>query len=84
MITVDLVGGIRKAVGFSTVNINVTNSSINELLALLEREYDLENKIKEDEIMIAINGVESSVMGGRGAKISSGDTVTILSVVHGG
>ncbi len=84
MITVDLVGGIRKAAGFSTVNINVTNSSINELLTLLEREYDLENKIKEDEIMIAINGVESSVMGGRGAKISSGDTVTILSVVHGG
>ena len=79
-----MVGGIRKAAGFSTVNINVTNSSINELLTLLEREYDLENKIKEDEIMIAINGVESSVMGGRGAKISSGDTVTILSVVHGG
>ena len=84
MITVDLVGGIRKAAGFSTVNINVTNLSINELLTLLEREYDLENKVKEDEIMIAINGVESSVMGGRGAKISSGDTVTILSVVHGG
>ena len=84
MITVDLVGGIRKAAGFSTVNINVTNSSINEILTLLEKEYDLENKIKEDEIMIAINGVESSVMGGRGAKISSGDTVTILSVVHGG
>ena len=84
MITVDLVGGIRKAAGFSTININVTNSSVNELLTLLEREYDLENKIKEDEIMIAINGVESSVMGGREAKISSGDTVTILSVVHGG
>ena len=84
MITVDLVGGIRKAAGFSTVNINIANSSINELLTLLEREYDLENKIKEDEIMIAINGVESSVMGGREAKISSGDTVTILSVVHGG
>jgi len=84
LITVDLVGGIRKAAGFSTVNINVTNSSVNELLTLLEREYDLENKIKEDEIMIAINGVESSVMGGREAKISSGDTVTILSVVHGG
>jgi molybdopterin converting factor small subunit len=84
LITVDLVGGIRKAAGFSTVNINVTNLSINELLTLLEREYDLENKVKEDEIMIAINGVESSVMGGREAKISSGDTVTILSVVHGG
>ena len=84
MITVDLVGGIRKAAGFSTVNINIANSSINELLTLLEREYDLENKIKEDEIMIAINGVESSVLGGREAKISSGDTVTILSVVHGG
>lgn len=84
MITVDFLGGIRKIAGFSTVNINVTNSSINEILTLLKREYDLENKIKESEIMIAINGVESSVLGGRGAKISSGDTVTILSVVHGG
>lgn len=84
MITVDLLGGIRKTAGFSTVNINVTNSSINEILALLEKDYDLKNKIKEDEIMIAINGVESSVLGGRGAKISSGDTITILSVVHGG
>lgn len=84
MITVDLVGGIRKTAGFSTVNINVTNSDINEILSLLGREYDLENKIKKNEIMIAINGVESSVLGGMEAKISSGDTVTILSVVHGG
>ncbi|HKX97637.1 MAG TPA: MoaD/ThiS family protein [Candidatus Nitrosocosmicus sp.] len=84
MITVDLLGGIRKTAGFSTVNINVTNSSINEILTLLKKEYDLENKIKEDEIMIAINGVESSILGGREAKISSGDTVTLLSVVHGG
>ncbi len=84
MITVDLVGGIRKTAGFSTVNINVTNSDINEILSLLGREYHLENKIKKNEIMIAINGVESSVLGGMEAKISSGDTVTILSVVHGG
>ncbi len=84
MITVDLVGGIRKTAGFSTVNINVNNSDINEILSLLGREYDLENKIKKNEIMIAINGVESSVLGGMEAKISSGDTVTILSVVHGG
>ena len=54
------------------------------MLALLEKDYNLENKIKESEIMIAINGVESSVLGGRGARISSGDAVTILSVVHGG
>lgn len=84
MITVALLGGIRKIAGFSTVNINVTDSSINEILALLERDYNLDNKIKESEIMIAINGVEFSVLGGRGARISSGDTVTILSVVHGG
>ena len=84
MITVALLGGIRKIAGFSTVNINVTDSSINEILSLLERDYNLENKIKGSEIMIAINGVESSILGGREARISTGDTVTILSVVHGG
>jgi len=84
LITVDLLGGIRKTAGFSTVNINVTDSSINEILTILEKEYDLKNKIKENELMIAINGVESSVLGGKGAKLSSGDTVTILTTVHGG
>jgi molybdopterin converting factor small subunit len=84
LITVALLGGIRKIAGFSTVNINITDSSINEILALLERDYNLENKIKQSEIMIAINGVESSILGGREARISTGDTVTILSVVHGG
>ena len=84
MITVDLLGGIRKTAGFSTININVTDSSINEILTILEKEYDLKNKIKENELMIAINGVESSVLGGKGAKLSSGDTVTILTTVHGG
>lgn len=84
MITVALLGGIRKVAGFSTVSINITDSSINEILTLLERDYNLQNKIKESEIMIAINGVESSILGGREARISSGDIVTILSVVHGG
>jgi molybdopterin synthase sulfur carrier subunit len=84
LITVDLLGGIRKTAGFSTVNINLTDSSINEILTILEKKYDLKNKIKENELMIAINGVESSVLGGKGAKLSSGDTVTILTTVHGG
>jgi hypothetical protein len=57
LITVALLGGIRKIAGFSTVDINVTDSSINEILSLLERDYNLENKIKQSEIMIAINGV---------------------------
>jgi hypothetical protein len=34
--------------------------------------------------MIAIYGIESSLLGGYNAKVSSGDIVTILSVVHGG
>ncbi len=84
MITVNLLGGIKKLIGSSKLCISKSDSSLDELLHYLEESYSLKNKINDNEIMIAINGVESSVLGGRQAKILSGDTITIISVVHGG
>jgi molybdopterin converting factor small subunit len=84
MIEINLLGGIKKLVGRSNLKINEESSSVKGIISYLENNYYSNNTINRNDIMIAINGIESSLLGGYNAKISSGDIVTILSVVHGG
>jgi sulfur-carrier protein len=84
MIEINLLGGIKKLVGQSNLKINEESSSVKGIISYLENNYYSNNTINKNDIMIAINGIESSLLGGYNAKISSGDIVTILSVVHGG
>lgn len=80
----DLLGGIRKLIGTHQITINSNELSVDKLLSYLDKNYRLQNKIKKNELMVAVNGVESSLLGGGKAKVTSGDVVTILTVVHGG
>lgn len=84
MITIDLRGGIRKKIGLSQLNLNEEEISMAEMITYLEKKYDIDHKLMEKEVMVVINGVDSSILGGRQAIISSGDIVTLLSIVHGG
>jgi sulfur-carrier protein len=84
MIEINLLGGIKKLVGISNLKINEESSSVKGIISYLENNYYSNNTINKNDIMIAINGIESSLLGGHNAKVSSGDIVTILSVVHGG
>jgi molybdopterin synthase sulfur carrier subunit len=84
LITVDLRGGIRKSVGFPQISLEEDGISIDDMIDYIENKYDNSGEIKKNEIMVAINGVDSSILGGGQAKIASGDVVTILTVVHGG
>jgi len=81
---VDLLGGIRKLIGTPSISINSDGLSVDQLLTILEKNYTLQNKIKKNELMIAVNGIESSLLGGGNAKVNPGDVVTVLTVVHGG
>ncbi len=84
MIKISLLGSIKKLIGRPNLQLNEESTSINGIISYLESNYYSNNRIKENDIMVAINGIESSVLGGYNAKVSSGDTVTILSIVHGG
>ena len=84
MIKINLLGGIKKSIGQSKLQINEEYASINGIITYFEINYYSNNKINERDIMVSINGIESSVLCGYSAKVSSGDTVTILSIVHGG
>jgi len=84
LITVDLRGGIRKSIGFPQLSLEEDGISIDDMIDYIENKYGLSGEIKKNDIMVAINGVDSSILGGGQAKITSGDVVTILTVVHGG
>jgi sulfur-carrier protein len=85
LISINLLGSIKKLIGHSNLQINEEElANVNGIISYLENKYYSNNKINENEILVAINGIESSLLGGHNAKISSGDVVTILSIVHGG
>jgi sulfur-carrier protein len=84
LIKINFLGSIKKLIGHSNLQINEESANIKGIISYLENNYYSSNKINENEILVAINGIESSLLGGQNAKISSGDIVTIMSVIHGG
>ncbi|AJW70146.1 KEOPS complex subunit Cgi121 [Nitrosopumilus adriaticus] len=85
MITVKLVGGAKKSFLTENLQIDKSDISIKELLKLLlELKPDDSPKLDIENILIAINGVDSSAMDGESTIIKNNDLVSIIPVIHGG
>ncbi len=85
MIYVKLIGGAKKSFNSSQFEFAESEISIQELLDLLLKlkphntsDLDVEN------ILIAINGSDSSAMNGKSTIIHNNDIVSIIPVIHGG
>jgi len=84
MIKLELLGGVKKAVGRSSVILEETRLPICEILMLLRRNVKEPGVLTLNNILIAVNGVEYSSLDGTDTVVESGDTVTIVTVAHGG
>ena len=84
MITINILGGARKIVGTSSLEFNRSNASISEILAFLQENAPEPKILSVNNILIAVNGVESSALSGNETVAKTGDVITIVSVVHGG
>ncbi len=85
MIRVRLLGGAKRVVGKEYVEFDATELTVRELLSLLASvSNDARIFTNNSNIIVVINGVESSLLGGLDAIIDSDDQVSILTVVHGG
>ena len=85
MIIVKFLGGAKKSYNSDQLKINESNITIHDLLELLLKlqpkdtsDLDLEN------ILIAVNGSDSSAMEGKSTIVHDGDIVSIIPVIHGG
>ena len=84
LITINLLGGAKKIVGASSLVFNRSIASISEILEFLQKNA-IEAKILDlNNILIAVNGIESSALSGNDTVAKTGDVITIVSVVHGG
>lgn len=85
MITVKFVGGAKKSFPQEQLQIEKSDITIQELTDLLLT-LKPENlpKLDVDNILIAVNGTDSSAMDGKLTLIKNNDLVSIIPIIHGG
>ena len=85
MITVNFTGGAKKWFNISEMTIDKNDLSIQELLKHLI-EIKPKNTIEFDErnLLIAVNGIDSSALEGSETKLKKNDVVNIIPIIHGG
>ena len=85
MITVKLLGGAKKSFSTDKIVLEKRTNTINELIIHLMEikpkdtlEFDTKN------LLIAVNGIDSSALKGYDTKLSDNDEISIIPIIHGG
>ncbi len=84
MITLKLLGGVKFAMGKTSMVINKSQATIKEIIEDLKNESRHTKILNEQNLIITVNGVDSSITGGKETVIKSGDILTIVTIIHGG
>ncbi|MGI0000808.1 MAG: MoaD/ThiS family protein [Nitrososphaeraceae archaeon] len=84
MITLKLLGGVKFAMGKTSMVINKSQATIKEIIEELKNESRHTKILNEQNLIITVNGVDSSITGGKETVIKSGDILTIVTIIHGG
>jgi sulfur-carrier protein len=84
MITIRLLGGAKKAVGKPAVNLDRPSASVSEILDFLTTISAEPRLLQRGNLIITLNDIDSASLQGHNTTVKSGDSVTIVTVVHGG
>lgn len=84
MIKIRLLGGAKKAVGKPAVDFDRPSASVAEILKFLTSVSTDARLLQPNNLIVAVNGIDSAALQGQGTIAKSGDTVTVVTVVHGG
>ena len=85
MIIVKFVGGAKKSFSAEELEIDKSDITIQNLLdLLLELKPENTPELDIENILIAVNGADSSAMEGKFTKLKNNDLVSIIPVIHGG
>ena len=70
--------------GKTSMVINKSQATVKEIIEELKNESRHTNILNEQNLIITVNGVDSSITGGKETVIKSGDILTIVTIIHGG
>lgn len=83
MITLKLLGSIKKYFGKDNIIIHQKETTISNIFSILHERMNNSKLLDKENLLILINGAELSISG-NDQKIKSGDIVTIANLIHGG
>jgi sulfur-carrier protein len=84
MIIIKLLGPIQRALNMNTLYLDKSDISISNIISYLRDRAVYPDLIDEKNILIAVNGIQSSLLPRFVPVIRTGDVVTIASLIHGG
>lgn len=83
MITLRLLGSIKKYCGKESIIIHEKEVMLSNIFSILHQNFTNSKHVDKENLLILINGVDLSISG-TDQKIKSGDIVTIANLIHGG
>lgn len=85
MIVVKMLGGAKKSFPAGTINFDCAGTTVAHLLDTLVESKPADTPVLDTKnILVAINGADSSSLDGRSTVLQDGDEVSIIPVIHGG
>ena len=85
MITVNFIGGARKSFQTDSLEITQNIDTISEMIShLISKKPENTPDFDGKNLLIAVNGVDSSALAGNNTHLNSGDVVDIIPIIHGG
>jgi len=85
MITVNFIGGARKSFQTDSLEITQNIDTISEMIShLISKKPENTPDFDGKNLLIAVNGVDSSALAGNNTQLNSGDVVNIIPIIHGG
>jgi tRNA threonylcarbamoyladenosine modification (KEOPS) complex Cgi121 subunit/molybdopterin converting factor small subunit len=84
LIKVKFLGGAKKIFSVDYKDIETNDITIEHLLELLIKNNSGTNKLDTNNLLVAVNGIDSSALNGSLTKLNHGDIVSIIPIIHGG
>ncbi len=84
LIRVRLLGHLKTLFNSEEIEMKETRISVKDILRRLEKLGPQGGGLSPGSLLVAVNGVEASTLGGTDVLVGDGDIVTIIPVVHGG
>jgi len=77
-------GGVKKIVGQELICITEPVVKVSYIMDLLRKNAAEHARLNLDNVVISVNGVDCSILGGTDALAKEGDEITVVTIVHGG
>jgi len=75
---------MKTAIGKNSILIYESEITLKDIFKELLKKSKDAKIVDEKNLMIAVNGVDSSIIGGIDAVVKTGDIITIVPIIHGG